>query len=96
MAKNNFTGELIHFHAVRMRVIGTGNLQLFLHSLDNINNFRLTDISMTPTTNREPTVLANFTDQSGQLEIKTIEIDEVFTISRIMIYVRPVASGYPQ
>lgn len=96
MAKSDFTGELLHFHVVRMRAIGTGNLQLHLHSLDDIHNARLTDIAMIPATNREPTILANFTDQAGQLELKTVEMGEVFTVSRIMIYIKPVASGYPQ
>lgn len=96
MTKNDFTGELLHFNAVRMRVTGEGNLQLFLHSLDDIHSVRLTDIAMVAGTNREPTILANFIDQSGQLELKTIEMDETFTISRIMIYIKPTASGYPQ
>lgn len=91
------TGDLIHFGAVRMRVTGSGNLQLNLHSLDAASNTsQLTSIVMEAATNRQPTTLANFIDQYGQLEVKTTAIDEVFEISKIVIFVRPVATGYPQ
>lgn len=96
MAKSSFVGELLHFHVVRMRVNGSGDLQLFLRSLDDVHNVQLTDIPMATLTNREPTVLANFIDQRGQLELKTTLINEVFTISKIIIFIRPVSTGYPQ
>lgn len=97
VAKNSFTGELVHFGTIRMRATGAGNLQLFLHSLDDaLNSKTLTTIPLVATTNREPTVLSNFIDQYGQLELKTTLIDEVFEISKIVIFIRPVSSGYPQ
>ena len=97
MAKNSFTGELVHFGTVRMRATGAGNLQLFLHSLNESDNSdTLTSIPLLAATNREPTILANFIDQYGQLEIKTTEINEVFEISKIVIFIRPVSTGYPQ
>ncbi len=97
MAKNSLTGELTHFGIVRMRATGAGNLQLFLHSLDDASNSdTLTVIPLQAATNREPTVLSNFIDQYGQLEIKTTLINEVFEISKIVIFIRPVSTGYPQ
>lgn len=51
---------------------------------------------MSALTNREPTVLANFIDQRAQLEGKTTLINETFNISKITIFVKPVATGYPQ
>jgi hypothetical protein len=51
---------------------------------------------MSATTNREPTVIANFQEQRIQLELGTTEIDETFTISRIVVFVKPIAEGYPQ
>lgn len=97
MAKSSFTGELIHFGSVRMRVTGAGNLQLSLHSLDEASNsVDLTPIAMETATNREANVLSNFTDQYGQLELRTTEIDETFEISRVVIFVKPVSTGYPQ
>lgn len=97
VAKNSFTGELVHFGIVRMRVTGTGNLQLFLHSLDDASHSNtLVSTPMQLLTNREPTTLANFIDQYGQLHILTTIEDEVFEVSKIVMFVRPVASGYPQ
>lgn len=88
-------GEILHTTAVRLRATGAGNLQLFLRSLDDVNNVQLSNIPLSSTTNREPTVLANFNEQRVQLEIRTSAIDETFTISRIIIFVKPVAEGYP-
>lgn len=95
MGKNSFVGELIHTVAIRMRVIGSGSLQLFLRSLDDTNNVQLRSHILVSSTNIEPTVLANFVDQRIQLELKTVAIDETFTVSRIVIFIKPVAQGYP-
>ena len=54
------TGEILHFHVVRMRVIGSGFLDLQMRSMDDINTETLTSITMATATNREPTILANF------------------------------------
>jgi hypothetical protein len=91
-----FTGEILHFNAVRMRVTGSGNLLTYLRSLDDVNNQQLPTIVMLPATNIEPTILALFIDQRGQYEVRTENIDEVFTISKITIFVKPIATGYPQ
>ncbi len=95
-SRNSFIGEILHYTAVRYRLNGSGNLQTFLRSLDNINNIQLIDIIMSALTNREPTILSNFIDQRAQIEIKTTLIDETFTISKMMIFVKPIASEYPR
>ena len=86
---------LHHFNTVRFRVVGSGNLQLTLRSLDNIRSNSLTAITMESSTNREPTRLCNFIEQRAQLEIKTTAINETFTISKIIIFVKPFATEYP-
>jgi len=93
---NNFSGEILHCGATRFRVTGSGNLQLFLRSLDNSHNLQLTSIPMQATTNKEPLVLSNFSDQRVQLELRTTEINEVFNVSKIVVFIKPVATGYPQ
>lgn len=92
---NKLIGEILHTVAIRMRVTGNGNLQSYLRSLDNINNVQLKNHPMSLLTNREPTILTNFSDQRIQLELKTTVIDETFFVSRIIIFVKPVAEGYP-
>lgn len=92
---SKLVGEILHTVAVRYRVTGVGNFQSYLRSLDNVQNVQLQDIPMRALTNREPTVLANFDDQRVQLEFRTLLINETFTVSRIIIFVKPVAEGYP-
>lgn len=98
MAKstNQFNGEILHFNAVRMRVTGIGDLLQTMSSLDGVNTFAMIPFSMVPSTNRELTTLSNLNDQRGQFIIETEDIDEYFIISKIVIYVKPVATGYPQ
>jgi len=92
----NFTGEILHFHVVRARVTGVGILDLQLNSLDDVNQSVLPSMTLAASTNREPTVLANFRDQRGQLEFSVDTINEYFIISKFVIFIKPIATGYPQ
>lgn len=96
MGKSGFSGELIHFNAVRLRVVGSGSLFTFLRSLDDVVNTQLETVTLASVTNREPTVLANFTEQRAQVEIRTTAKDAVFSLSKIVVFIKPTASGYPQ
>lgn len=84
-----------HFGSVRLRVTGSGTLELKLISL-GATELALTDVTMSSSTNRYPTILSNFMQQKAQLEIKTSQIDEVFEIKEIHIYVKPIFTSYPQ
>lgn len=92
----NYDGQLLHAVATRMRVVGSGTLKQTLNSLDDAHQYEMPDLTMQASTNREPTTLANFTDQRIQLIGKVENIDEWFEINKIVIFVRPSASGYPQ
>lgn len=97
MAKNSSNdGGILHFGAVRYRVTGSGNLKTFLRSLDNVKNKQLSNTVMAAINDIEPTRWANFTNQRAQIEFKTTEINEVFNISKIIVFVKPVATSYPQ
>ena len=96
MAKNSFTGEILHFGIVRERVTGSGVLRQELISLSDVDTVTLPTITMQAATAREPTILANVNQQRAYLHGFTTDIDETFEISKIVIYIRPVASGYPQ
>ena len=85
-----------HYHAVKMRVVGSGNLQLRFYSLDELYNQDLVPLVLTTTASRQPVVLANFMQERASLEIKTTEIDEWFRIGGIIIYTKPVFASYPQ
>lgn len=89
-------GNILHAGAVRLRVTGSGNLVLHLRSLQDVNNEQLASLVMEASTNVEPVQLANFTDQRIQLEGKTVDIDETFSISKIVIFAKITAASYPQ
>lgn len=97
MAKKSASGGEFEHHVVgvRMRVIGTGNLQLKLTDLDQIQQQTLVPIPMTPTTRIEPFRLSNLQSQRIRLEGKVTELGEYFKIVRILLYAKPVAQEYP-
>lgn len=94
--KQDFTGELLHFGAVRMRINGSGTLRSTLYSLDDLVSSSLSNITMAVTTSQEPTILANFIQQRAHLRVQTTAIDEYFVISKMIVYVTPVATSLPQ
>lgn len=89
-------GELInHINAIRIRVVGIGDLKMQLQSLDDIVTQDLQNLTMDISTNIEPTKLANFKEQRARLQGKTTEFGEYFRITRIIIFAKPVATDYP-
>lgn len=90
-------GEILHTVAVRILVSGSGNLDLSLASLNEFQIQNLFPITMNLTSNRqEPTQLANFVDQYTQIQFMTNAINEVFTISKIIAFVKPYGAEYPR
>ena len=87
---------LIHFGAVRLRINGSGNLKILLKSFDDVNIYYLTDLVLATTTNREALILSNYIDQRGRLHIELTEINESFNVSKIVVFTKVVATGYPQ
>ncbi len=93
--KNSGTESDQHIVAVRLRVTGSGNLDLTLTDLNQVQTLNLVTLPMAATTRIEPTRLANFQSQRVRLEGKTTEINETFRINRIIIFAAPVAVEYP-
>ena len=87
--------EVIHFAGVRIRVVGTGNLDLEFLSLDNVDTQTLVPLVMSNTTAREPTRLSNFISQRGMLKISTDSINDYFEINRIILFAKPIWSQFP-
>lgn len=96
MGKSNFNGELLHCGALRYRVTGSGVLRTTLRSLDDVRSATLPTHTLASVTNREPVILANFVEQRMQIEIGTTALNEVFKLSKLTVFIRPVATGYPQ
>lgn len=88
--------NITHFTAAQFRVTGVGNLNLRLISLDDVQEKVMVPIVMSLKPRKYPVALVNFNQHRAQLEIKTTEIDESFHISEIILFIKPVASSYPQ
>ncbi len=84
-----------HIGAVRLRVVGSGNLDMTLYSLDTIRSESLPVVAMSSVNNVVPLVLANFNEQRIQLDGRVNAIDETYVISKIIIFTKPVATEYP-
>jgi len=84
-----------HFVGIRLRVEGSGNLQLRLISPSEVRQNVLVPLVMQSPTDETKTKLANLKAERTQLEFKTTEIDEIFSLSKIMIYYKPVSDGNP-
>lgn len=96
MAKKSGSGEYEHhIVAVRLRVIGSGNLKLSLADLDDIQVSDLVDLPLQTATRIEPLRLANFQSQRIRLVGKVTELNEHFKIQRILIFSKPVVMEYP-
>ena len=78
-----------------MRLVGEGDLQMRLLSLDEIETQTLVAFTMAATTNREPFRLANFNQQRAMLEVKTTVINEYFKINRIILFAKELWTDYP-
>ena len=84
-----------HVVAMRFRLIGSGNLKISLKDLSDIQVQTLVPIAMQVATRIEPTRLANFQSQRIRYRVETTEINEIFKISRVIMFAKPVAVEYP-
>ena len=95
MAKGGIIGEIVHSAGVRYRTRGVGVLRTRLYNLDQVRAEDLNNINLTTPSAKEKTIIANFQDQGLQISFRTIHIDEVFNMSKIICFVKPVAESYP-
>jgi hypothetical protein len=98
LSARNTKGEEVvnHYGAVRLRVTGSASLQLTLFSFDAVDSNILMPIPLESAIDIEPNRLANFTKQNAQLQIQTTNIDEYFKISKIIIFIKPIAKSFPE
>jgi hypothetical protein len=89
-------GLIHHLVSVRYRVTGEGNFKTTVYSFDDVDSEELADAVLASTTAQLPLQLANFRSQGMQIEFRVEELDETFTLDRIVAYIKPTATGYPQ
>ena len=84
-----------HYTSVRMRIIGSGQLDMVMFSQDDIYSSTLFPFTMQALTNIRPTRLMNFQHQRAYLKGSTDVSGEWFSINKIVIYAKEVFSDYP-
>lgn len=89
------TDNIIHYASVRMRIVGSGQLDMTMHSQDDVYTQPLAPFNMQSTTNIRPTRLMNFQHQKASLKGSVNVLDEWFRINKIVIYAKEVFSDYP-
>lgn len=87
--------QICHVGGIRMRVVGSGNLDLQLLSFDSIRSSTMIPLVLSAATNREPTRLANFMEQRIALKVSMDTINEWFKINRIIVLIKPIFTEYP-
>lgn len=88
--------NILHYAAIRVRVKGAGNLLPTLIGLDETTARSMEQIVMSQTPGQEPTKLVNFQAQRAKLRLEVFDINEVFNISRIIVYIKQIWASYPQ
>lgn len=87
--------NIIHYTSVRMRITGSGSLDMKMYAQDEVFEQALAPFTMQPKTNIRPLRLMNFQHQRAYLEGKTDQIGEWFKINKIVIYAKEVFVEYP-
>jgi hypothetical protein len=95
MAMSSTQDNIVHYSSVRMRLIGSGNLDMKMLSQDDIFVQDLVPFVMSSTTNIRPNRLMNFQHQRACFEGSTDELGEWFKINKITIYAKEVFVEYP-
>jgi len=93
--KSGFNGEVLHCGAVRYQLSGSGVMKSTLLSVDDIYSTALPDIDIPASAARQATILSNFNQERMYLYFRTTKINEVINLSKLVIFIRPVATGYP-
>lgn len=88
--------NILHFGGIRLRVNGSGNLDLKWIGLDDVKTETLVPIVMAVSPGKQPLRLSNFKGQRARLKISINAIDEYFVVNRIVLYMKELYTGYPQ
>ena len=89
-------GDFInHYTGVRIRMQGSGVLRPTMIGQDNSTTDVLPTMTMSSSNRFSNFVLANVTNERVLLQLQTTAIDETFTIHRIIVLARQVATEIP-
>lgn len=88
-------GAIFHYGAVRLRIVGSGELDMEFIGLDPADTSSLVAITMENPAARAPKRLSNYIGQRARLKVSTDVINEWFRINTISIFVKELWQEYP-
>lgn len=90
-------GEMInHFNAVRIDLLGSGDLKLTAWASNESFSNDLVPITMSTTTYIQPTALMNMKQHRMSLEFYVEDINEYFQIKRLNLFMKMMFTSVPQ
>ena len=90
------SGNAIHFGGLRLRVVGSGNLEVSIATLEDVIVKTNSPIVLAEPNRIEPYRILNFTTQRASIKLQTVNENEWFKINQLVVYARPVFQNYPQ
>jgi hypothetical protein len=95
-ASEQSSGEATsHFSSIRVRVDGTGQLQLAVFSLGDLRSKGMVPFTMAERNRFSPTRIVNFVEQRASFALYTIDLGARFRINRIVIFSKELYRSYP-
>lgn len=88
--------SVLHAAAIRVRIVGNGNVIPTFYGFDKIDSQELVAIEMANPSARKKTRLGNFVSQGIMLKLETRKIDEFMKVNDITIFVSEIWTDYPQ
>jgi hypothetical protein len=86
--------NISHFAAIRIRVVGTGNLKMSVGCL-GVRSKTLVPFVLQTTNRMLMTRIVNFMETRAFFQIQTTEMDEYFRINRIVVFMKEKFTSYP-
>lgn len=84
-----------HFNAVRVTGIGSGNLQVIAYGASDTVVQTLVPITLSASTDFPHTRLMNVSRNRISLEFKVTELNEWFSVDRIIVFIKPLFTSIP-
>lgn len=85
----------IHSNLVRIRALGSGNLDIEMLGYNDILTQTLPAVSLVSTQSRERDRLCNFTSQATKVKVSMDAINEWFNINSLIVFIKPSWSSGP-
>ena len=95
MAKNNTTENINHLAGIRLRVLGSGELNIRISSLSDVIIKDLVPITMQDPARIEPYRIINFVSQKSKITLSTDDFDSVMRVNKIVVFLKPIFTQYP-